>query len=198
MLKRIGLYSRDLRRIHDADRSVRLVAVCMFLWMFLPDIAVGQDVAILTFGDGGGRSAGVDFQIETIIGQTFVGRSAGPAQSAEFGFWFAEYALIDPSAVSNESTALPDGIPEFLTLQPNYPNPVSRETSVPFGLPQDANARIILFDALGRRVRVATNQQRAAGWHLVRIATDDLPSGTYFLQLDAGGDARVRPIIVLH
>ncbi|MFV1979789.1 MAG: T9SS type A sorting domain-containing protein [Rhodothermia bacterium] len=189
MLERIGL---------SKHRASLIVSLCTLSLILLPALSSGQDVAILTFGDGGGKSVGTDFQIETIIGQTFVGSSKGPTRSSDFGFWFAEFALIDPSAVSNESTALPDGIPEFLTLQPNYPNPVSRETNVPFGLPKDANARITLFDMLGRRVRVATNQQRNAGWHLVRIATEDLPSGTYFLQLDTGDDARVRPIIVLH
>jgi len=101
MLKRIGLPKRRAPSL--------IVSLCSPSLMLSPGQAAGQDVALLTFGDGGGKSDGTDFQIETIIGQTFVDRSAGPTQSADFGFWFAEFALIDPSAVSNESTALPDG-----------------------------------------------------------------------------------------
>jgi hypothetical protein len=171
----------------------------VLLVVLSPAIAHGQQAVVTAFGNGGGPTASPDFQMTVLVGQTFIGQSIGPTQSVHYGFWLAEEDLVATSPVANEwDGTIPEGPPSKLTLEPNYPNPVSSRTTVRFGLPEVESVQLTVIDALGRVVRLTRNEESPAGWHTVHVATDNLPSGTYFIRLDAGGQSRVRPMLVVH
>lgn len=72
----------------------------------------------------------------------------------------------------------------------NYPNPFNPSTTIRFGLPEAADVRLVVYDALGRRVRVLVDGMQPAGWHDVRFEAAHLPIGVYFYTLHAGSKAR--------
>ena len=92
---------------------------------------------------------------------------------------------IDPTEVEQ---------PLSLKLAPNHPNPFNPETTIRFGLPEDARIRLDVLDVAGRRVleleRGSTLYK--AGWHSVRLHAGSLPSGVYFYRLQALGQQQVR------
>lgn len=104
------------------------------------------------------------------------------------------------TSVAQEEPVIPHG----LTLYPNYPNPFNPATTVRFAVPGLAGAhtdrsRVTLrvFDVTGRAVSTLLDEPRAPGVYTLRFDASDLPSGTYFLRLTAGGVSATRPILLL-
>ncbi|MEO1076817.1 MAG: T9SS type A sorting domain-containing protein, partial [Bacteroidota bacterium] len=64
-----------------------------------------------------------------------------------------------------------------------YPNPVSTTATVGFTLPTSEDARVEVFDLLGRRVATLADGLRAAGEHSVTLDATGLPSGVYVVRL---------------
>lgn len=82
-------------------------------------------------------------------------------------------------------------LPQQLTLKQNYPNPFNPSTNLSFYLPQAGNAKLEIFDLLGRRVATPIDGFMAAGNHIIdwdgRNAEGyRVSSGIYFARLTAG------------
>ncbi|MBN2172327.1 MAG: hypothetical protein JW819_13490, partial [Candidatus Krumholzibacteriota bacterium] len=102
--------------------------------------------------------------------------------------------VVDPTDVSET--------PAALVLGQNWPNPFNPKTTIHFGLPAAGHARLAVFDAGGRLLRVLLDEQLPAGGNQVTWDGRDgagsaLPSGVYFYRLDAGGERLTRSMLLL-
>ncbi|NNE70002.1 MAG: T9SS type A sorting domain-containing protein [Rhodothermales bacterium] len=88
-------------------------------------------------------------------------------------------------------------VPDVLTLAQNYPNPFNPVTSIRYALPEAANVRLEVFDALGRRVASLVNGNQEAGWHDVRWDAGNQPSGLYFYRLTSEEAQWVKTMVLL-
>jgi len=82
-------------------------------------------------------------------------------------------------------------IPQSLELIQNYPNPFNPSTSIKFGLDQDSQIRLNIYNLRGELVKTIADGFYPAGWHqLTWDATDmggvSVSSGIYFYKLDDG------------
>lgn len=75
-------------------------------------------------------------------------------------------------------------------LVQNYPNPFNPRTSITYDLPEGANVTVLVYDALGREVRILFEGYQDASSH--RLSWDgkndagvDVSSGMYFYRLNA-------------
>ena len=75
-------------------------------------------------------------------------------------------------------------IPDTFVLEANYPNPFNPKTTIRFGLPEAAPVRLVVYDMLGRLVRVLLSGTHTAGTHEVVFDASDLSSGTYLYRLE--------------
>ena len=90
-------------------------------------------------------------------------------------------------------------VPEAFTLFQNYPNPFNPTTTIRYGLPKDANGvQLVIYDILGRQVRVIEQGTRSKGYHEViwdgRNSNGiSVASGVYFCQFRVrdGGALRI-------
>jgi hypothetical protein len=82
------------------------------------------------------------------------------------------------------------------TLRAPNPNPVRQTATVRYAVPDRQGFELHLYDVLGRRVRTldAGTQE---GRHTVQLDASDLPSGTYFLRLEAEREIRTERIRVI-
>ncbi|UCE20050.1 MAG: T9SS type A sorting domain-containing protein [Gemmatimonadota bacterium] len=76
-------------------------------------------------------------------------------------------------------------------LARNYPNPFNPETSISFSLPAENTVSVIIYDALGRRVRTIAEETLKAGVHTMLWDGRDegghaSPSGVYYCRIDGG------------
>jgi hypothetical protein len=89
--------------------------------------------------------------------------------------------------------------PGHLLLNQNYPNPVSLaqggRTSFLFELPQRGSVSLVLYNALGQKIRTLYDGTREPGRHSLTTSLGDLPAGMYLYRLTTPGGAVTR---VLH
>jgi len=84
-------------------------------------------------------------------------------------------------------------LPRSFTLRQNYPNPFNPTTTISYGLPENADVSIIIYDIKGREVRTLVQTNQSAGWH--DVAWDGITNsntmvstGVYFARIIAGGN----------
>ena len=99
------------------------------------------------------------------------------------GVWTVPWAEID---ISTEDSR-PSEVPAEFSLAQNYPNPFNPTTTINFSLPHEASVRLTVFDAIGRRVAVLTDQMYSAGAHELIWDASRHASGIYFYRMEAGG-----------
>jgi photosystem II stability/assembly factor-like uncharacterized protein len=79
----------------------------------------------------------------------------------------------------------------------NYPNPFNPDTRINFNLPIQTNAKLILYDALGREVKLLLDEVRATGNHSIELDGSGLSSGVYFLRMQAGEFSKTRKLLLM-
>lgn len=82
------------------------------------------------------------------------------------------------------------------TLDQNYPNPFSRQTTITFGS-EGGLTTIQLFDVNGRKVKTLFQQQMERGRHEITINRDGLPAGNYFYRLINGKNSSTKKLVVV-
>ncbi|MBR9978026.1 MAG: T9SS type A sorting domain-containing protein [Bacteroidetes bacterium] len=85
-------------------------------------------------------------------------------------------------------------------LEQSYPNPVRSATgsaAVTYSLPTEQQARLELFDALGRSVAVVAEGHHPAGRYSAVLPVQGLRSGVYFYRLTANGQTLTRRLSVI-
>ncbi len=93
-------------------------------------------------------------------------------------------------------------IPDSYSLQQNYPNPFNPSTSIRYGLPENADANLVIYDILGRVRQEWNYSGQNAGWHEVTWNGTDkfgntLGAGVYFARLVAGEYSQTVKMVYL-
>ncbi len=88
-------------------------------------------------------------------------------------------------------------LPVDYTLSNNYPNPFNPTTTIDFTLPEQTNAKIVIYDALGNQVDVLTDGVRAPGKYSVKWNASNYASGIYFYKLEAGNFVKVQKMVLM-
>jgi uncharacterized delta-60 repeat protein len=83
-----------------------------------------------------------------------------------------------------------------------YSNPLNVQTTIQYGLAHDTRVDLGIYDLLGREIRVLVDQDQSAGVHtMIWDGRDDsgrrVPSGSYFLRLEAGEYSATRKLCVV-
>ncbi len=81
--------------------------------------------------------------------------------------------------------------PTDYDLLQNYPNPFNPETTISFRVPETGNVSIVIYDALGKKVRALVQENKPVGEYQVRWNGKDdagrqVASGIYICRLSAG------------
>jgi len=74
-------------------------------------------------------------------------------------------------------------IPSEFSLSQNYPNPFNPTTTIEFGIKDNGNYTIKLYNLLGQEVRTLINENMNPGMYKVSLNASDLASGVYFYRL---------------
>jgi len=128
-----------------------------------------------------------------------VGHWAWEPAYATLGLWTwllsQENELAD---VINPDEQIPgDGV-----LRGNFPNPFNPTTTLRFGLPEDSEVTLIVYDIQGKLVKSLVNEAMPGGWHDVTWNAVDqrgnpLSTGVYLCRLDAENYSRTIRMLYL-
>jgi hypothetical protein len=93
-------------------------------------------------------------------------------------------------------------IPASFFLSQNYPNPFNPTTTISYGLPNDSDVRVDIFNLLGQRIITLVNEHQNAGfksvvWDGRDGAGKTVSSGVYFYKIDAGSFHESKKMVML-
>ena len=78
-------------------------------------------------------------------------------------------------------------IPQEFVLHQNYPNPFNPSTMIKYGIPEQSNVKIEIFNMLGQSVGVLVNTDKSVGFYETTWSAANLPSGIYLISIKAEG-----------
>jgi hypothetical protein len=89
-----------------------------------------------------------------------------------------------------------------LSFAPPNPNPAHRGVTFNVTMPRGGDARLDIFDTVGRRVRALVAGRREGGrhaiaWDLMGDSGKPVPPGAYLARFMVDGEARIRRVIVM-
>lgn len=172
---------------------LRAIAVLGTLLLTAPAVAQ-VSVAWSVVTGGAVASNGADLRLAGSVGQPVVGLSG----ALRHGFWQASRV---GTATGLEEVPVRD-LPVSFALHQAYPNPFNPETTFRYDVPREGTVRIVVYDALGRRVRTLVTATSEPGEH--RIRWDGLgdggvsaASGLYLVRMEADGFVGVRRVLLV-
>ena len=86
---------------------------------------------------------------------------------------------------------------EKFSLGQNFPNPFNPTTAIGYHLPKASNAKLAVYDLLGREVAVLMDGYQTAGEHHVTFDARNLSTGVYFYRLMTGSFNVTRKMLVM-
>jgi chitinase len=97
-----------------------------------------------------------------------------------------------------------NAMPERFSLEQNYPNPFNPRTIIRYsvgkvgGQPSTiSTVKLVVYDLLGREVRVLVDEQKAPGTYQTEFDATHLSSGVYIYRLTAGSAVESRRMLLL-
>jgi N-acetylneuraminic acid mutarotase len=92
-------------------------------------------------------------------------------------------------------------IPVRFGLEQCYPNPFNPTTQIRYSVLEPVHVRLVVYDVLGKTVKVLVDREQMAGYHTVEWnATNEadapLSSGVYFYQLKAGTFTDIKKMLL--
>ena len=93
-------------------------------------------------------------------------------------------------------------LPNAYVLRNNYPNPFNPSTTIRYGLPEESNVSLIIYDVRGQIVQTLESGHQSAGWYDVNwngqtAEGHTLSTGIYFARLVAGDYSQVIKMLYL-
>jgi len=158
------------------------------------DLATGQpQVSVRLGGDADDAATAVAARDDRVC-------IAGGTHSLAFPGLDAAVPAAEASFVSclSPSADGPPAIPPRLVLEGNYPNPFRQTTTLPFVLPRPAEVRLAVYDLLGRRIATLYDDiLPVETLQTVRLDTEGLASGLYFLRFTGPDVTQTRRLVVV-
>ena len=166
-------------------------------WMqlALPDAPDGEPTRAVVYGNFGVEATTVTLSFDAATtwygyfddaeATLAAGEHTFTLQPGEFHVWTDADLDAPAGLIAVAEAPGPDGEAGIESL---FPNPAAQTSTVRFALAAPGDARLDVFDALGRRVATLVDGPLAAGVHEATLDVSALPTGVYLVRLrtDAG------------
>jgi len=93
-------------------------------------------------------------------------------------------------------------VPADFSLGQNYPNPFNPVTKIRYAIARAGDVKLIVYDALGRKVSELVNEKQSPGTYEVlfdalSVKSGTLASGVYFYRLTAGDFSQTKKLLLI-
>jgi len=98
-----------------------------------------------------------------------------------------------------EPVSVGEILPDLLSyhLSNNYPNPFNPSTKIKFQIPVTSFVTLKVYDILGNEIAILVNEEKPIGSYEIEFNGDELTSGIYFYELQAGSFVETKKMILL-
>jgi endo-1,4-beta-xylanase len=109
--------------------------------------------------------------------------------------WLASFVKANPmTGVLKDPSA---SVPTKYELMQNYPNPFNPTTNIQYNIPKTSIVSLRIYDVLGRLVQTLVNTEQKPGSYSVTFNAQNLSSGVYFYQINAGSFSVTKKLLLL-
>jgi hypothetical protein len=110
--------------------------------------------------------------------------------------------ITNPLVKSLVLSKLDEEIPSTFVVEQNYPNPFNPATVIRYAIPQPEKVEIVIYNALGQRVKTLVSKRQDAGYYDVTWdANNDggqkISSGIYFYRVQAGNYSAIKKMLLV-
>jgi len=88
-------------------------------------------------------------------------------------------------------------IPDKFSLSQNYPNPFNPNTIIKFQIAKSSDAKLIVYDALGKEVEILVDKKLDVGEYQAEFDGANLPSGVYYYKLTARDYSETKKMVLI-
>ena len=88
-------------------------------------------------------------------------------------------------------------IPNEYALSQNYPNPFNPGTKIKYSIPQSSTVVIKVLDIIGNEIEILIADVKQTGTYELTWYVENLPSGIYFYQLQAGNFVETKKMVLM-
>jgi hypothetical protein len=88
-------------------------------------------------------------------------------------------------------------LPALIRLDQNYPNPFTSSTTITFTNKKAGDAKLVIYDLMGREVTRLVNRLMPAGTFSVVFDAGNLSSGTYFYRFESNGYVETKKMLLV-
>jgi hypothetical protein len=97
---------------------------------------------------------------------------------------------------SAESKSQEISISESFLFQ-NFPNPFNSCTIIKYQIANESNTKILLYNILGERLKILSDEFNDAGTHSIIFDSDNLPSGVYIYTLETNTKVLTKKLTII-
>ncbi|MCK9210880.1 MAG: fibronectin type III domain-containing protein [Ignavibacteriaceae bacterium] len=125
-------------------------------------------------------------------------------RSKDTGGNFSNYSKAEKFAVGSLTGVENMGgkIPTEFSIDQNYPNPFNPTTIIRYGIPQNADVTLSIYNMLGQKIKTLVSEQKNAGTYSVQWNGDNefgqkVSSGAYIYRINAGNFVKAMKLILM-
>jgi len=107
--------------------------------------------------------------------------------------WIDEGALEGSLSIISESSLYSDE----LSIIRNFPNPFNPTTRITYGLSENSDVQIIVYDISGKQIQSLLNDFQSPGYHSINWDAASYPSGMYFAEIKAGKYKHIKKLMLI-
>ena len=86
-------------------------------------------------------------------------------------------------------------MPAKFGLQKVYPNPFNPSVTLSYGLPEDAQTTLLIYDMSGQLIQTLQNAFQSAGTYHITWQPVNLSSGVYIVHLRSGNNTNLQKVV---
>jgi len=88
-------------------------------------------------------------------------------------------------------------IPQKYSISNIYPNPFNPVTKITYGLPENTEIQITVYDMGGTHITSLVNTFQTAGYHTINWNASSYPSGVYLIRMDSGDFTQTQKVVLV-
>lgn len=88
-------------------------------------------------------------------------------------------------------------VPNEFIVEQNYPNPFNAQTHISFGLPEESDINLSIYNVMGQRVETLHDGLMQSGYHTLTWDAFDYAGGVYFYKLSAADRVTTKRMTLL-
>jgi CubicO group peptidase (beta-lactamase class C family) len=109
-----------------------------------------------------------------------------------------DYAVTIPTGIIASDEIFLGGF----TLRQNYPNPFNLSTTIEYDLPKAGHVRLVIYDLLGRQIRMLIDTKQPAGnfqtsWNGTNEFSLPVATGVYLCRMETGEFVKVTKLLLV-